>query len=56
MTKAKFAIQSRHIRVPHPNKPDVILFEAEVKIINLNLEYVKKIDGVKIEYKLKEKN
>lgn len=52
--KPKFGIQTRIIRVMHPTFKDVILFEAQVQIKNLNHDLVKSIKNINIEYQLKE--
>lgn len=56
MGKVKFAMQTRTIKVMHPYFKDVVLFEAKVKIVNMNTSLVEKIEGVNINYKLREKN
>lgn len=49
----KYGLQTRIIRVPHPNMAGVVLFEAHVKIVNLRKDLVEKIQGVNVKYKLK---
>lgn len=52
MSKPKFAMQTRIIKVYHPLYKDILLFEAVVRVINLNTKMVKSITKVNIEYEL----
>jgi hypothetical protein len=54
MSGTKFAMQTRLIRVYHPVYKDILLFEAVVKIVNLNKKLVKSIKKIEIKYELKE--
>lgn len=51
--KVTFAVQTRNIKIMHPTIPELELFEAHVKIVNLNTALVDKIEGVEIKYTLK---
>jgi hypothetical protein len=49
----KFASQTRIIKVTHPTFKDKVLFEAHVKVVNINKDLVEKITKVNIQYELK---
>lgn len=55
-TKLKFELETRHIKVYDPAYPGIVLFEAVVRIANLNKALVKKISKVDISYELKTTN
>lgn len=54
--KQKYGMATRHLVVRHPENKDVVLFEAEVKIININSLLVKSINGIDIRYELTQPN
>lgn len=53
MNKPKFVLQSKIIKVSHPSIPELVLFEAHVKIINLRTDLVDSIKKINIDYQLK---
>lgn len=53
MAKYKFSHQTRVIKVTHPQFPDIVLFEAVVRIANINKTFIEKIEGIDIKYSMK---
>jgi hypothetical protein len=54
MKKTPFKTQTRHLIVVHPKHHSVVLFEADVRITNLNILLVDKIQSIDIKYALKD--
>lgn len=51
--KRTYRFETRVVKVTHPNDENITLFEAVVKVFNMNTKFVKKITRVDIKYQLR---